>query len=172
MWLDENDNANRLAAVDILSRPEYVGADADVIAASMTGTFEYEQGDVREVPDFNVFFRYNATYPYYSDAVWYLTQMRRWGQIPEAQTDEWYAEVAESVYRPDIYLAAARSLVDDGLANEADFPWDTDGYRAPTPEGDIIDGIIYDGRSPNAYIDSLTIGLKDGEMVVGDEVVN
>jgi len=41
-WLDENDNANREEAVEILARPEYVGADAKVIANSMTGTFEYE----------------------------------------------------------------------------------------------------------------------------------
>ncbi|HBG30046.1 MAG TPA: nitrate ABC transporter substrate-binding protein, partial [Gammaproteobacteria bacterium] len=75
-WLDENNNANRMDAVKILARPQYVGADAKVIANSMTGTFEYEKGDKRAVPDFNVFFRYNATYPYYSDAIWYLTQMR------------------------------------------------------------------------------------------------
>ena len=37
-----------------------------VIANSMTGTFEYERGDKRAVPDFNVFFRYFATYPYYT----------------------------------------------------------------------------------------------------------
>ncbi|RED12183.1 CmpA/NrtA family ABC transporter substrate-binding protein [Pontivivens insulae] len=170
MWLDENDNANRPEAVEILSRPEYVGADYDVIAASMTGTFEFEPGDVREVPDFNVFFRYYATYPYYSDAVWYLTQMRRWGQIAEQQPDSWYDEVARSVYRPDIYLDAARSLVEDGLANEADFPWDTDGYREATPAEDIIDGIPYDGRTPNAYLNSLPIGLHDDQRVVGDEV--
>ncbi|KZZ58028.1 nitrate ABC transporter substrate-binding protein, partial [Oleiphilus sp. HI0125] len=79
MWLDENNNANRPEAVKILSQANYVGADYEVIANSMTGTFEYEKGDKREIPDFNVFFRYNATYPYYSDAIWYLTQMRRWG---------------------------------------------------------------------------------------------
>ena len=155
--LDENDNANRPEAVEILSRSEYVGADYDVIANSMTGTFEYEKGDKREVPDFNVFFRYNATYPYYSDAVWYLTQMRRWGQIAEHQSDDWYHEVASSVYRPDIYLEAARSLVDEGLAKEADFPWDSDGFRAPVDT--LIDGIPYDGRQPNSYIDSFPIGL-------------
>ena len=170
MWLDENDNANREEAVEILSRPEYVGADYDVIAASMTGTFEYESGDVREVPDFNVFFRYNATYPFYSDAIWYLTQMRRWGQIAEAQTDEWYTEVAASVYRPDIYLEAAQSLVDEGLADAADFPFDSDGFKAPTPAADIIDGIPYDGRTPNAYLDSLPIGLKGEQIVVGEEI--
>ncbi|MHA6323689.1 CmpA/NrtA family ABC transporter substrate-binding protein [Roseivivax sp. CAU 1753] len=170
IWLDENDNANREEAVAILSRPEYVGADREVIANSMTGTFEFEKGDVREIPDFNVFFRYNATYPFYSDAIWYLTQMRRWGQIAEPQTDEWFRDVAESVYRPDIYLDAARSLVDEGLAVEADFPWDSDGYKDPTPAADIIDGIPYDGRAPNAYLDSLPIGLKGDQVVVGDAV--
>ena len=31
----------------------------------MTGTFAFEKGDVRAAPDFNVFFRDHATYPYY-----------------------------------------------------------------------------------------------------------
>ncbi|MBR9862193.1 MAG: ABC transporter substrate-binding protein [Rhodobacteraceae bacterium] len=170
MWLDENDNANRPAAVEILSRPEYVGADQDVIANSMTGFFEFEKGDKRDIPDFNVFFRHNATYPYYSDAIWYLTQMRRWGQIAEPKSDDWFKEVAASVYRPDIYLEAARSLVEDDLANEADFPFDSDGFKAPTPAADIIDGIPFDGRSPNAYLESLPIGLKGTQTVVGDQV--
>ncbi|MDJ0994154.1 MAG: CmpA/NrtA family ABC transporter substrate-binding protein [Dinoroseobacter sp.] len=170
MWLDENDNANRPAAVEILSRPNYVGADYDVIANSMTGFFEFEKGDKRDIPDFNVFFRYNATYPFYSDAVWYLTQMRRWGQIAEPKSDSWYDEVAKMVYKPEIYLEAARLLVDEGLANEADFPWDSDGYKAPTPAEDIIDGIAYDGKAPNAYLESLEIGLKGEQVVVGTEV--
>ncbi len=165
-WLDENDNANRKEAVEILARSEYVGADAEVIANSMTGTFEYEKGDKRDIPDFNVFYRYFATYPYYSDAIWYLTQMRRWGQIGEAKPDSWYDEVAKSVYRPDIYLKAARMLVEEGLVDEADFPWDSDGYREPTPAADIIDGIAYDGRKPNEYLNSLSIGLK-GDATVG-----
>jgi len=170
IWLDENDNANRPEAVEILSRPEYVGADYDVIANSMTGTFEYEKGDKRDVPDFNVFFRYNATYPYYSDAIWYLTQMRRWGQIDTFKSDEWYFETAKSVYRPDIYLEAAKLVVEDGYASEADFPWDTDGFKAPTPAEDIIDGIPYDGTAPNAYLESLPIGLKGEQTVVGSDV--
>ncbi|MDC0660790.1 CmpA/NrtA family ABC transporter substrate-binding protein [Leisingera sp. SS27] len=169
-WLDENENANRPEAVEILSRPEYVGADYEVIANSMTGTFEYEKGDTRDVPDFNVFFRYNATFPFYSDAVWYLTQMRRWGQIAEPKPDSWYDEVARSVYKPEIYLEAARLLVADGLADEADFPWDSDGYKAPAPAEDIIDAIPFDGKTPNAYIDSLPIGLKSGQTVVGSAI--
>jgi nitrate/nitrite transport system substrate-binding protein len=162
-WLDENNNANRPAAVEILSRSEYVGADANVIANSMTGTFEYEKGDKREVPDFNVFFRYFATYPYYSDAVWYLTQMRRWGQIAEPHTDDWYFETAKSVYRPDIYQRAAQSLIEDGEMQASDFPdfASETGFRPP--QGEFIDGITYDGTGPNAYLEKFAIGLKGDE---------
>jgi nitrate/nitrite transport system substrate-binding protein len=94
--------------------------------------------------------------------------MRRWGQIPEGKPDAWYAEVAKNVYRPEIYLKAAKLLVTEGKAKQADFPWDSDGYRAPT--SDFIDGISYDGRKPNAYIDSLPIGLKGQQKMQANEV--
>jgi nitrate/nitrite transport system substrate-binding protein len=164
-WLDENNNANRKEAVEILSKPEYVGADKAVLANSMTGTFEYEKGDKREVPDFNVFFRYNATYPYYSDAVWYLTQMRRWGQIGEAKDDKWFDETAKSVYRPDIYKQAAEALIADGKMKKEDFPdfAAESGYKPAT--SDFIDGVTYDGKKPNAYIEQFKIGLKKDDKV-------
>ncbi|TXH75784.1 MAG: nitrate ABC transporter substrate-binding protein [Thiobacillus sp.] len=159
-WLDDNNGANRPEAVKILSQPNYVGADAKVIANSMTGTFEYEKGDKRKVPDFNVFFRHNATYPYYSDAVWFLTQMRRWGQIPEAKPDGWYMETAKKVYRPDIYAQAAQALIAEGKMKPGDFPdfAKETGYKPPQTE--FIDGITYDGRKPNAYLEKFKIGLK------------
>jgi len=165
MWLDADNNANRPAAVKYLSQPNYVGADYDVIANSMTGTFEYEKGDKREVPDFNVFFRYNATYPYYSDAIWYLSQMRRWGQIAEQKPDSWYFETAKKVYRPDIYEKAAKELIAEGKMKAADFPdfASEDGFREPQTE--FIDGITYDGKKPNAYLESLPIGLKGKDKI-------
>lgn len=157
MWLDAS-MANRAEAVKLLAKPNYVGADEKVIANSMTGTFEYEKGDKRDLPEFNVFFRHYATYPFYSDAVWYLTQMRRWGQITEAKPDSWYEEVAKKVYRPDIYMTAAKELIAEGKVKAADFPMNSDGYRAPTNE--FIDGVTFDGKKPNKYIDSFKIGLK------------
>lgn len=164
-WLDDNHNANRPEAVKILSQSNYVGADYDVIANSMTGTFEYEKGDKRPVPDFNVFFRYNATYPYYSDAVWYLTQMRRWGQIAEAKPDSWYMDIARQVYRPDIYEKAARELIAEGKIPASEFPdFDTeDGFRPPQRE--FIDGVTYDGTKPNDYLKQFKIGLKEDDKV-------
>lgn len=170
IWLDKNNNANRQKAVKILAKSEYVGADAKVIANSMTGTFEFEKGDKRPIPDFNVFFRYFATYPYYSDAIWYLTQMRRWGQIAEGKSDQWYVAVAKKVYRPDIYLKAAKLVVADGKAKEKDFPWKTDGFRKPT--SDFLDKITFDGRKPNSYLESLKIGLKGRQKVSGNDVFN
>jgi nitrate/nitrite transport system substrate-binding protein len=170
IWLDENNGANRKEAAQILARSEYVGADYRVIANSMTGTFEYGRGDKRSVPDFNVFFRYFATYPYYSDAVWYLTQMRRWGQIPQSQPDAWYHETAGKVYRTEPYLRAARMLVEENKARREDFPWNSDGYRPPTR--DFIDGIEYDGRKPNEYLQKLEIGLKQGEVLENGKVVS
>jgi len=157
-WLDENNGANREEAVEILSRSEYVGADYEVIANSMTGTFEFEKGDKRKMPDFNVFFRYHATYPFYSDAVWFLTQMRRWGQITEPKTNEWYIETAKDVYLPEVWMKAANKLVEDGHLTASDIP-QTDGFKAPTDA--FIDGIEYDGKDPNGYLNKFEIGIKD-----------
>jgi nitrate/nitrite transport system substrate-binding protein len=164
-WLDANDNGNRPEAVKILSQSNYVGADYEVIANSMTGTFEYEKGDKRPVPDFNVFFRYNATYPYYSDAVWYLSQMRRWGQIAEEKSDGWYDEVAKSVYRPDIYKKAALELIAEGHMDASEFPdfASETGYRPPQSE--FIDGVAFDGTRPNDYLKSFDIGLKGADLL-------
>lgn len=159
-WLDENNNANRPEAVKILAKSAYVGADYDVIANSMTGTFEYEKGDKRDVPDFNVFFRHNATFPYYSDAIWYLTQMRRWGQIPEHKPDSWYMEIAKKVYRPNIYRKAAEQLIAEGKISASEFPnFATESGFKP-PQSEFIDGITYDGKKPNEYISKFSIGLK------------
>jgi len=165
MWLDENNNANRKEAARILSKPNYVGADYEVIANSMTGTFEYEKGDTRDVPDFNVFFRYFATYPYYSDAVWYLTQMRRWGQISDAKPDGWYHDIAKKVYRPDIYQQAAEALIAEGKAKASDFPDFAKEAGYKKAQADFIDGISYNGLEPNAYLKQFPIGLKGNDKI-------
>ena len=160
-WLDAS-MANRAEAVKILSKSQYVGADATVIGNSMTGTFEYEKGDKRPAPDFNIFFRNYATYPYYSDAIWYLTQMRRWGQITESKPDSWYLDTARKVYRPDIYLQAANALIAEGKIKATDVP-KTDGFKGV--QSGFIDGVTYDGRKPNDYLAKFKIGLKAADKV-------
>lgn len=156
-WLDESEE-NRKKATEILSRPEYIGADYKVLAAALIGTFEFEKGDVRKMPDHIVFFRYHANYPFYSDAVWYLTQMRRWGQINEAKTDEWYHEVASKVYKPEVFKKAVEALIKEGHL-PADYLPETDGYKAP--DSNFIDGMTYDGRKPNEYLNGFKIGHRN-----------
>ncbi len=170
MWLDAENNKNRNEGVEMLSQKQYVGADYEVLANSMNGTFEYEKGDKRDLPDFNVFFRHNGSYPYYSDAVWSLTQMRRWGQINEYKTDAWYLETAKKVYRPDIYMAAAKALVAEGKATAGDFPADNETGIKP-PSADFIDGVSFDATKPNDYLSKFAIGLKGKQKVVGGKVV-
>ena len=165
-WLDAKDNSgklvNRQEACEILSRSDYVGADVDVIDNSMTGTFVFQKTDVREMPDFNVFFDHQASFPHYSDCIWFLTQMRRWGQITESKPASWYAETAKQIYKPEIYRQAAKLLIDEGKITADDIPADDyDGYRPAT--SDFIDGKSYDAKDPIGYVNSFEIGNKDDE---------
>ncbi len=154
-WLDNP--LNRKEAAAIIAKPEYLNYDKKVIDNSMTGTFEFEKGDIREVPDFNVFFKYHATYPFYSDGIWYLTQMRRWGQITETKPDEWYHSKIKEVYKPEIWLKAAKLLREEGFLEANEIP-QTDGYKPETK--DFIDYKPFDGKKPVEYINSFKIGLK------------
>lgn len=169
IWLDAENNKNRKEAIEMLAQKQYVGADFEVLANSMTGSFEYEKGDKRPLPDFNTFFRHGASFPSYGSAVWYLTQMRRWGQIPEQKSDDWYLETAKKVYRPDVYLAAAKELVAEGKAKAEDFPADT---ALKPSQNFFIDKIPFDAGKPNDYLAKFSIGLKGKQTVSGGKVVD
>ena len=74
----------------------------------MTGTFQYARHlTPKPMPDFNVFHRYSANYPWLSHAQWFISQMYRWGQLEEPIVID---KIAARVYRPDIYTDAAREL--------------------------------------------------------------
>ena len=97
-----------MEVVEIISQKAYVDAPADVVKMSMAGSFQYAPKEpALPMPDFNVFHRYAANFPWRSHAVWYLTQMVRWGQIEPPVN---FAETAEAVFRTDIYRAAAKEL--------------------------------------------------------------
>jgi nitrate/nitrite transport system substrate-binding protein len=163
-WLDATDEAgafiNRAETASILSRPEYVGAEYQVIASSITGTFMFQNSDVRPMPDFNVFFKDYANYPHYSDCIWFLTQMRRWGQITDAKPAQWYADTAASIYHPEIYRQAANALIAEGHLDATEVPPpDYNGYRPVTDE--FVDSRTFDAMDPIGYLRSFEIGMKD-----------
>jgi nitrate/nitrite transport system substrate-binding protein len=161
-WLDAQDNANRSEAAQMISAAYYVGADAAIIKRSMTGEFEFAPGDNRKAPDFNVFFRYHATYPFYSDAIWYLTQMRRWGQLSDAKPDSWYLDTAKNAFDVQLYQQAARELITEGKFSSADFPdfAKESGIKKPT-DYKFADNKLFDANTPNKYLQQFTIGYKD-----------
>jgi nitrate/nitrite transport system substrate-binding protein len=72
-------------------------------------------------------------------------------------------EVAKKVYLPEIYMKAAKALIAEGKAKESDFPMKTDGFKGP--QDGFIDGVVYDGRKPNDYLNRLKIGLKAADKV-------
>ena len=74
------------------------------------------------------------------------------------------------MYRPEVYLLAAKQLVAEGKAKKEDFPWDSDGYRASTKE--FIDSVEFDGRKPNVYLENFAIGLKGDQKVEGGNVIS
>lgn len=93
MWLDEP--GNRTEAARVLSSPRYLNTPADVMSRTL------------ERPDFHVFHRNHANFPWRSHADWFLGQMVRWGQAP-AGID--IKGTADRVYRTDLYRAAAAEM--------------------------------------------------------------
>jgi len=155
-WMDQPDN--RLEVVEIISRKSYVNAPVDVVKMSMTGTFQYVKGEPpRPLPDFNVFYRYAATFPWRSHASWFITQMVRWGQIGEPLDVQ---AAAARIYRPDIYQEAAKGLgvpyptVDAKTEGTHAGPWTLTDATKPIPMGPdrFFDGMTYDPAKPAEYL--------------------
>jgi ABC-type nitrate/sulfonate/bicarbonate transport system substrate-binding protein len=105
-WLDED--ANRDEVAEILARPHYIGVPAPLLRRVMGGNLLRQRGaEADQAPDFLVFHRYAANFPWVSHGIWMMTQMTRWGQIG-ALPD--MAAVAAMVFRADMYREAASAL--------------------------------------------------------------
>ena len=60
-----------------------------------------------DLPDFHLFHRNHANFPWRSHADWFLQQMVRWGQCPPSIDIE---ATSDRVYRTDIFRAAAAEM--------------------------------------------------------------
>ncbi len=141
-WLDMP--ANRASAARWLARHEYVDAPEALIAATLAGKLRIDGSERHLVlPDFHIFHRYAANFPWRSQAIWTLSQMQRWGQLgPDVDI----AAVADAVYRPDIYRAAASRL---GIAvPSADFKTEGTNARSYVEDGVVLGADRFcDGRT-------------------------
>jgi ABC-type nitrate/sulfonate/bicarbonate transport system substrate-binding protein len=101
-WCD--DPANRVALAELLARPEHVGQPAELIAQALAGRMPLTPGgDPADIPDFLVFHRGAANFPWRSQALWIYSQLVRWGMVePGAEAER----AAAGVFRSDLYRRA------------------------------------------------------------------
>lgn len=136
-WLDEPTNRRRIATR--LAGRGRVDAPAEVIRGPLVGDIRHARDAAGvSLPDFNVFHRYVANFPWCSQAMWFITQMLRWGQIRDALD---IAATAAAVYRPGIYREA---VADIGVAcPDTDTKSEgrhADGWMLTTNDGAIAMG--------------------------------
>lgn len=166
-WCDEP--ANRAALGAILAGADYLDIPVEVVRQSLIGSPPYAQGEPGEASlDYVIYHRYAASFPWRSHAVWFLSQMLRWGQIgPEVDIPA----IAEQVYRPDLFrIAAARAaspapLVDEKVEGAHAGPWRLDEATSPIRMAPdlFFDGRLFDAAQPRRYAESFEIGRRGAE---------
>jgi ABC-type nitrate/sulfonate/bicarbonate transport system substrate-binding protein len=133
-WAD--DPANRRELAHILSEPDVLGVDAALIERSLAGRLlQAKGGPERHLPDFFAFHRDGVGHPTPGHALWFYSQMVRWGQVagsPEAE------RAAARTYRPDLFRAALGGVepqrVPELFFDGGDFdPDDLAGYLGSLP---------------------------------------
>ena len=147
----------------------YVDVPESVLKPSMLGQFlgSLDRAPVA-MPDYHVFYRYAATYPWRSQAVWFITQMIRWGDL-QHQVD--IRGVARSVYQSELYRAAAADLgvntpmVDDKEEGLHAQHWLMQQASKPILMGPdhFCDGATFNPRRPLRYLAQFPIAPMSHE---------
>lgn len=103
-WCAQPSNHLDLAA--LLSSAGYLGQPIDIILPALNGSI---LGDANSAasPDFFEMHDHAATFPWQSHALWFYSQMVRWGYVDHSAD---HAELARRSYRPDIYRTALSGI--------------------------------------------------------------
>jgi ABC-type nitrate/sulfonate/bicarbonate transport system substrate-binding protein len=158
-WLDRPEN--RLEAVHVIAGESYVDAPVSTVARSMTRSVRAE-GRRDEAGTKHVFHAGAATFPWASHAVWFLTQMLRWGQIEKPLRID---DLARRVYRADLYRDAAEDLgiafpeSDMKVEGTHDASWSLSRASAAITMGSdrFIDGRVFRPDEPIGYLESFEV---------------
>ncbi len=133
---------NRPKVAKIISSKSYVNAPEGVIEGRFLGRYDNGIGKKWDDPNYMKFYNDGAVnFPYLSDAMWFLTQHRRWGLLT---ADPDYLAVAKKVNQIDLYKQAAAQLK---------VPVPKDAMRSAK----FIDGVTWDGKNPAQYAASFKI---------------
>ncbi len=143
-WCDKAENKDEMC--EIVSKREWFKVPAKDIIERAKGNIDYGDGRTQEnSPLLMKFWSDNASYPYKSHDLWFLTEDIRWGYLP-ADTDT--KKIVDQVNREDLWKEAAKAL---GVA-DAEIPTSTSrGVET------FFDGVKFDPEDPSAYLKSLKI---------------
>ena len=143
-WCDKDENKEEM--VKLVSAQRWFKVPAKDIIERAKGNIDYGDGrTVQNFPQRMKFWTDNASYPYKSHDLWFLTEEIRWGYIP-ADTDT--KKIVDSVNREDLWKEAAKAI---GVA-QADIPKNTSrGVET------FFDGVKFDPANPSAYLKNLKI---------------
>ncbi|WP_295558155.1 CmpA/NrtA family ABC transporter substrate-binding protein [uncultured Hyphomicrobium sp.] len=156
-WCAAARNHRELA--EILAARAFIDRPAEWMLHGLSGELDVGGGEIRRAEDFFVPFAKAATFPWKSHALWFYSQMVRWGQV--AHTSE-QAAIARETYRPDIYRSALKPL---GIALPSANAKVEGALVAPTPVGSagasltlgpdgFFDGALFDPDQLDAYIEA------------------
>ena len=158
-WCD--DPANRQELATLLSRPDHVGQPADLIVQALAGRMPLMQGgEVVDLPNFTVFHRGAANFPWRSQALWIYSQFVRWNMVepsPEAE------RAAAGVFRSDLYRSAlaGRGVAMPGASMKVEGAL-ASPLAAASHEGSLtlapdrfFDGRAFDPQDLDAYLRGL-----------------
>jgi ABC-type nitrate/sulfonate/bicarbonate transport system substrate-binding protein len=159
LWCEDKDNSSDLAA--LLARPDYLNLPRSVVLPAIENKIALAGSDPRPVPDFLTFAGKAATFPWQSHALWFYSQMVRWGQVVHSAER---AQAARLSYRPDLYRQAlsglgvampgASSKIEGGLTEPTHLPA-ARGQLVLGPDG-FFDGVIFDPDRIEDYFARLT----------------
>jgi len=145
VWLD--DLNNRPEQCDIVSKPNYINCQKDIILGRLQGKLEYGDGRTAQDEFYMHFSKRNCNYPQPAYAKWWLTQFRRWGMVSGAPD---YEGVANKVMRGDIYTEAMKEI---GVTDRTQ---DDSGWE-------MFDGIKFDPKGDlEAYAKGFAINSAKG----------
>ena len=151
-WIDRPEN--QLETAHVIAGESHLDVPVEVIES--TATQPARSGAERKSAAWS-FYRGAASFPWRSHAVWFLTQMQRWGQ---AVLPLDVVQLARSVYRTDLYREAARDLgvslppVDAKCEGAHRGAWLLEGSTGPIAmESDaFLDGREFDPDEPLTYL--------------------
>lgn len=105
VWADVMENRTEMAR--IVSAATYINCPPEAILGRLQGKYLFGDGRKLRDPDYMIFSERNCNYPQAKHALWWLTQLRRWG-FTDGPPD--YAGVAKQVMRADFYEEAMKEI--------------------------------------------------------------